>query len=117
MTILRKCFIASLSLMLAGCAYEPSYRARYVRPAYPEMVVDCTFVGGVTGTSHLAYTPLGQQKAKYHAMDEAAKLGATHIVWVDLSQQAVPTAKGRAYICDEDLLRPVQEDTWPTYSY
>ncbi len=84
-----------------GCAIEPSYRAKLVRPAYPEMVTECVFLGGVTATSDLIYTPLGKQKAKYKALDEAAQLGATHIVWVELSQAVQPTAKGRIYRCDE----------------
>lgn len=87
---------------LAGCAIEPSYRAQAVRPAYPEMVTECVFLGGVTSTSDLVYTELGMQRAKYKALDEAAQLGATHIVWVDLSKAVQPTAKGRAYRCDPD---------------
>lgn len=97
-----KPFIIGLAfLAVAGCAIEPSYRAKYIRPAYPEMVTDCVFLGGVTASSDLSYTPLGKQRAKFMALDEAAQLGATHIVWIDLSQGPRPTAKGRAYRCEE----------------
>lgn len=89
-------------LVLGGCAIEPSYRAQAIRPAYPEMVTECVFLGGVTATSDLVYSELGKQRAKYQAMDEAAQLGATHIVWVELSQKVRPLAKGRAYRCDDD---------------
>lgn len=88
-------------VMLVSCALEPSYRAQQIRPAYPEMVTECVFLGGVTGTSDLLYTDLGKQKAKYRALDEAAKLGGTHIVWTELSQSAEPTAQGRVYRCSD----------------
>ncbi len=91
--------LALCLLFVQGCALEPSYRGSQVKPAYPEMVVECSLLGGVTGQNDLAYTAYGLQKARYHAMDEAAKLGATHIVWEDLKQGIQPTAVGKAYRC------------------
>lgn len=88
-----------MGLMVSGCAIEPSYRAQKVQPAFPAMVSDCLLLGGVSGTSDLSYLPMGKQLAKYRAMDEAAKLGATHIVWTDIQSHLYPYAKGRAYQC------------------
>lgn len=93
--------VALMLFMVGGCVLKPSYRAQQVRPAYPEMVVDCTFLGGVTGTSDLAYTEYGLQKARYSALDKAAQLGATHIVWVELDDKIRATAQGRAYRCED----------------
>lgn len=101
-----------LGIALYGCAIEPSQRAQRILPAYPEMVTHCTLVGGVTGTSPTLALPIGEQFARYQAMDEAAALGATHIVWTDTTAGIVPldkfapTASGRAYYCDPDRSMP-----------
>ena len=96
----RLSFIIVL-VVLGGCVIQPSYRAQQVLPAYPEMVVDCTFLGGVTGTNDLAYTEYGKQQAKFQALDEAAQLGGTHIVWTELTDKIRPTAQGRVYRCED----------------
>ncbi len=95
-------FFSGLLIMLciSNCAFEPSYRGQKIHPAYPEMVKNCTFIGEVIGTSHLSYTPLGRQYAKYRAMDEAGRIGATHVVWEAMTSGVHPTAYGRAYRCD-----------------
>lgn len=85
--------------MLSGCAFEPTYRGQKVHPAYPEMVKNCEFIGEVTGCSNYSYTPFGRQFAKYRAMDEAGRIGATHIVWEAMTTGVHPTAYGRAYRC------------------
>lgn len=92
-------FCISLLTLLSGCAFEPTYRGQKVHPAYPEMVKNCDFIGEVTGCSNYSYTPFGRQFAKYRAMDEAARIGATHIVWEAMTTGVHPTAYGRAYRC------------------
>jgi hypothetical protein len=86
--------------VISNCAFEPTYRGQKIQPAYPEMVKACSFVGEVTGSSNVSYTPLGRQYAKYRAMDEAGRLGATHIVWEAMTTGVHPTAYGRAYRCE-----------------
>lgn len=85
-------------LTLAGCAVEPTQRAQRVKPAYPEMVVDCAFLGGVTSTGSVI--PFGPSQAKFKALDQAAQLGATHIVWTEITYDPRVVASGRAYYCD-----------------
>lgn len=97
---LQAIVLLALSVSLIGCALEPSYRAQQIQPAYPPMVAHCTFLGGVTGVSDLSYMPLGSQRAKYEALDQASELGATHIVWTEITADHQPTAQGRAYRCD-----------------
>jgi hypothetical protein len=104
--------IISLATTLLGCAIEPSQRAQRIIPAYPEMVSNCALLGGVTGIAPVLAMPIGEQYAKYQALDEAAQLGATHIVWTDTTAGIVPldnfraTAQGRAYYCDPDRAMP-----------
>ncbi len=101
-----------LGSTLIGCAIEPSQRAQRVLPAYPEMMTHCTLVGGVTGRSPMLAMPIGEQYARYQALDEAAKLGATHIVWEDTTAGIIPldnflaSAQGKAYYCDPDRSMP-----------
>lgn len=96
---LSSLLLVFLGLGLSGCAFEPTYRGQKIHPAYPEMVEQCAFVGEVTGESHFSYTPFGRQFAKYRAMDEAGRIGATHIVWEAMTSGVHPTAYGRAYRC------------------
>jgi hypothetical protein len=100
MNIVRVLLCMCLCL-LASCALEPSYRAQQVKPAYPAMVTSCTFLGGVTGGSDIPFIAYGEQAARYQALDAAAQLGATHIVWTDLKQGTKALAIGRAYRCEE----------------
>jgi len=112
--LLKGLMLISMAAAIAGCALEPSQRAQRVLPAYPEMVSDCAFIGGVTGNAPALALPIGEQYAKYQALDEAAALGATHIVWADTSGGLFPgfipgfqpVAQGRAYYCDPDRALP-----------
>lgn len=99
-------FIASLSLcFISSCAFEPTYRGQRVQPAYPEMVKNCRFLGEVTGVSSISYLPLGRQYAKYRAMDDAGRIGATHVVWEAMTTGVHPTVYGRAYRCLPDTIK------------
>lgn len=95
-TILLFNFIAS------GCvttSLSPS--AAKILSADDKMVVGCTYVGDVDGFSGWGglATPTGIQNAKNEATEKAAALGATHILWINISGGMGPTAYGRAYIC------------------
>lgn len=94
-TILLFSFIAS------GCATTLSPSASRILSADDKMLVGCTYVGdvhGFSGWGGLA-TPTGIQNAKNEATEKAAALGATHIVWTNISGGMGPTVNGRAYIC------------------
>lgn len=114
--MVRRLGFLCLLVFLTGCVLKPSYRAQQIRPAYPEMVVDCTLLGGVTGTSDIAYTEYGLQKAKYEALDKAAQLGATHIVWTELTDKIRATAQGRAYRCEDNRSSGAQDHSHEDYS-
>ena len=93
-------WIVMLALLgLTACAIEPSYQAQQVQPAYPPMVADCTYLGGVAGVSKIPWLNQGQQAARYQALDEAAKLGATHVVWTQAHSGFQASARGHAYRC------------------
>jgi Domain of unknown function (DUF4156) len=84
-----------------GCATTLSPAAQNIRPADYSMVKDCTFLGDVQGSSgwgNLAASQ-GMQNAKNEAKEQAAQLGATHIVWENIVGGYSPFATGKAYKC------------------
>lgn len=103
----RQGWFTLLVLCINGCAVvEPTQQAQRILPAYPEMVTDCAFLGAVTGDSAMPFLPTSEQIAKFRALDDAADLGATHIVWVATTNGLRPSAQGRAYYCDPDRNMP-----------
>ncbi len=86
-------------LLLSACALEPSYRAQAIKPAYPPMVVDCQFLGVVDGQSNISFIDYGEQEARYQALDKAARVGATHVVWTEMQKGAKPHVQGKIYRC------------------
>jgi hypothetical protein len=93
--ILLSGFIAS------GCATTLSPSATRILDADAKMVEGCTYVGDVHGSSgwgNLAAST-GIQNAKNEAVEKAAALGATHILWTNISGGYSPYVSGRAYIC------------------
>jgi hypothetical protein len=88
---------ATLMMLTIGCASAPE-----MKEADKKMVEGCTFVGHVSGNSLLG--GLVQKKARQHAkeqaMRDAAKSGATHIVWTSVnSTYSGASADGDAYRC------------------
>jgi hypothetical protein len=65
------------------------------------MVTSCKYVGEVQGSSgwgNLAASA-GMENAKNEARENAAKLGATHIVWGNIAGGYSPYVSGKAYKC------------------
>lgn len=95
--------VAALAAMgaLIGCASKPTPRAAKVRVATAAEVKKCEFLGRVSGSSaHEGYGLVyGRDKAKNDALDVAAALGATHVVWIEVTDGLNPTATARAYRC------------------
>lgn len=93
--ILLSSFIAS------GCATTLSPSATRIIEADAKMVEGCTYVGDVHGSSgwgNIAAST-GIQNAKNEAVEKAAALGTTHILWNNISGGYSPYVSGRAYIC------------------
>ena len=103
-----RCSTASMTLiaLLAGCAATLSDRAAKVADTDHASVAGCGFVGQVQGSSgwgNLAAST-GMEYARNEARKEAAKLGATDIVWKPVSVGHSPYVSGVAYDCN--LPRP-----------
>jgi len=89
------------SLIACGCATTLSPSATRIVDADAKMVDACTYVGDVHGSSgrgNLAASA-GIQNAKNEATEKAAALGATHILWTNVSGGYSPYVSGRAYRC------------------
>ncbi len=100
-------FIGSLILssvtttLLASCAVAPSPAASRVQEADAQMVASCKYVGEVQGSSgwgNLAASA-GMENAKNEARENAARLGATHILWNNITGGYSPFVSGKAYRC------------------
>ena len=88
-------------LILFGCATAPSPKASNIQDADYRQVKNCRFVGDVYGSSgwgNLAAST-GIQNAKNEAREQAAAIGATHIVWVQIVGGSSPYVVGKAYRC------------------
>lgn len=104
---MRLIVILALSLFLSACIIEQSARSKGVMVAMPEMVTDCALVGEVVGNSKMTLVPQGEQLARYRALDEAAALGATHVVWLNNKNNISNyTVSAKAYYCDPDRVMP-----------
>lgn len=94
-------FMFVLPLVLVGCATAPSPQAMAVRDADAKMVEGCQYLGDVTGTSGFGglVASVGTKNAQNEARDQAAGLGATHVVWNMLAGGMAPSVSGKAYRC------------------
>lgn len=89
-------------IIMAGCSTRITPRAAAVIDADEAMVNRCAFLGNVQGSSgwgNLAAS-VGMENAKTEAREKAATLGATHIVWGNISGGYSPYVSGRAYLCN-----------------
>jgi hypothetical protein len=91
-------------LLVVGCATtQRSARARTVTEANEKQVARCAPVGQVTGSSGLGGVAAfsGMKDAQNTALDAAAALGATHVVWSQPTMGDVQIASGIAYRCEQ----------------
>lgn len=87
--------------VLPGCATSLSATAGKVQDADITIVGKCSFLGDVQGSSgwgNLAAST-GMQNAKNEAREQAAEMGATHIIWTGVAGGYSPFATGKAYLC------------------
>ena len=90
-----------LSLIVSGCATSRSVGASRIREADSTTVSGCKYLGDVHGSSgwgNLAAS-VGMENAKNEAWERASELGATHIVWNQISGGYSPYVSGKAYYC------------------
>ena len=67
--------------------------------APPEAVTGCAYLGEVNGTSGWSAAAGGMSLAEGEALDAAAELKATHVVWYAKDASWGTSASGRAYRC------------------
>lgn len=82
-TVFIPAFICLISgFILLSCATAPSPQASRVREASAGQVQGCEFLGNVRGSSGLSgiFREAGYNNALNDLMENAAKLGATHVV-------------------------------------
>lgn len=93
--------------LLAGCATQgigppsPSETGGLII-AEKSQVAGCTFLGDVHGVSPLygTHAAIGLRKARAAALNEAKKIGATHIVWQEfMTPHGSTSVHGYAYRC------------------
>lgn len=89
--------------LAAGCASTASPAASRLVEADERAVAACEFDGLVSGSSMLggAVQEKARENAKVAALEEAAKKGATHIVWTEVrsTMSNGASAQGRAFRC------------------
>jgi hypothetical protein len=88
-----------LFVVVCSCGLSPA--AKSILDADDHLVANCKFLGNVHGSSGWGGFAQGAgiENAKNGAREDAAKLGATHVVWVSESGGLIPTGSARAYQC------------------
>ena len=90
---------------MPGCA-SISPTAAKIKEAGKDSVSGCKYLGEVTGTSKVGSESAvlyhtGKDNAKKDALEKAAQLGGTHIVWRSLIDARPIVAIGEVYQCGE----------------
>lgn len=93
-------------VFISACT-SMSNKATLIKEADEKMVYqqDCNFLGLVSGTSgwgNLAASA-GISNAKNEALDKAAILGASHVIWTSVNAGFMCSVTGRAYDCNKPV--------------
>lgn len=97
--------VSLIGILIAGCATTPSPQAKNLILSNKDLVRDCKKIDEFSAGS-LAYmffdSRIGDHNSRVEVLERAAKVGATHLVWLDPKPLpgAAPGAKGAAYYCD-----------------
>lgn len=96
----KKLLSIILFAFLSSCSSSPIKTS--IKDADLNMVQPCKFAGSVSGTSGFGGLAAshGVVNAKKEALSQAEQLGATHIVWVNISAGMTPYVSGNAYTCN-----------------
>jgi hypothetical protein len=91
----------TLLLSLAGCAPSLSAGARALVDADVSRVRGCASLGIVTGDTQWGGPAgdKGAERSKDEVREQAARLGATHLVWLSTSSDLGSMASANAYRC------------------
>jgi len=97
-------FVAVALLVMSGCATTLSPAAARIKESAKETVSGCKYLGEVTGTSAVGSNAsilyhTGEDRAKSEALENAAKLGGTHIVWRSYIETVPAIATCDVYSC------------------
>lgn len=105
-------YFATALLVLSGCAVPISHSAKSIIDVNVIDVQElkeknCENLGDLEATSGWgnAMAAVGIRSAKNTIRNEAAKLGATHVVWTNQSGGFVSFVHGRAYRCPQNTQR------------
>lgn len=91
--------LAAAAVLMSGCL-APVKGADRVADADQAKVANCSFVKDVKGNSNgRGGTRAGIGKAMDEAREDAAKAGATNIVWEKITNPDIATVSGKAYRC------------------
>lgn len=90
----------AVAILMFACVGQV-LAADTVTDATEAQVSSCTFVQDVNGRAIWGerLKEQGVTRAKEDARAQAAKAGATHVVWGNISSTDVTTAAGKAYRC------------------
>jgi hypothetical protein len=94
-------------LAISGCA-SISPAAAKIRESGKDAVSGCKYLGEVTGTSAVGTESAvlyhtGKDNAKKDALEKAAQLGGTHVVWRPLIDARPIIAVCDVYLCGEPV--------------
>lgn len=92
---------AALGAVIAACASAPPQDLGTVIDADAATVTGCRYLGEVSGTPRWigGAAALADQHARQQARAQAARLGATHIVWTGVYNASTLSVRGKAYRC------------------
>jgi hypothetical protein len=92
--------LACAGLFSSGCTTTRSAAAAGVKEADDQLVAGCAFLKSIVEQANGLGPRSEIENAKTKVLEQAAKVGATHIVWQSLaSDVSGATALGRAYRC------------------
>jgi len=99
-----KIFILALVAIppfISSCVYPLTKESKEIIISDYSMVESCIFLGEVNAFSGFGglFAAAGVQDARNQALEDAAELGATNVIWDVSTGGSVPQALGRAYKC------------------
>lgn len=98
-----KASYAALLMVLVSCASPIPVQLHGVQVAEESQVSNCHYLDTVQGASswYGMFAQHGIDNARDEALRQTREIGATHIVWIPLSQGYGSTqVSGKAYRCD-----------------
>ena len=94
--------IIFLTFLLCACVVQPTQQAlQIIQTRDLAAVSRCKFIAPVRGGALVNEPNAASRSAQAVALNAAAELGATHVMWQNFAQRgAVSQTLGDAYICN-----------------